>query len=137
MHSSEERYRRAKKKVNRVKRFYSNLSTMLLVSLFLIILFYVLRLSPLITLIIIGAWGIALGLEALDLFGMPGMNKDWEQSMLEREMDKIEQEESLYSQNNTVEQSLELREPSKESGESLELKEIKEKVQKWNDADFV
>ena len=125
MPNNEENYERARKKVVKMKRFYKHLSTWMITSVFLMLLFFFLRLPPWITLVVVGGWGLGLAGEALEVFGFPGMDKDWEERKIREELRKMEREDDEF-----------VDEPDAE-GAPLDLPELRREEKKWNDSDLV
>lgn len=125
-----ERYNKAKRKVEKIKKFYKHLSTWLVTSVFLFVLFLFLRIPPMVTLIVIGGWGLAIIGEAIDVFGFPGMDKDWEEKKIREELRKMERMERKNTQN-------EYHDEEESPNDSLELKEYRKIPKEWKDTDFV
>ncbi len=133
MVQDEEKYRIAEKRVRRVKQFYKHLSTWIFTSIFLALLFFALRMPPFITLVCVAGWGIGIASEAVEVFGFPGIGKNWEERMIEeelRKMDRKQQHAEFYEQ----EEYLDLEE---EDPDELDLEELKELRKNWKDSDFV
>ena len=125
-----EKYNKAKKKVEKIKKFYKHLSTWLVTSVFLIGLFLFLRIPPMVTMIIIGGWGLAIIGEAIDVFGFPGMDKDWEEKKIREELRRLDRMEGKKLENDYPDEE---DSPS----DSLELKEYRKIRKDWKDTDFV
>ncbi len=117
-----------------MKRFYKHLSTWMFTSIFLMVLFFVLRIPPWISLVVVAGWGMAIAAEAFDVFGFPGMDPDWEERKIQEEMDKMAEFEA------PVEPDLEqMSDSEKEDLEDdlLELDDFKQLRKDWKDSDFV
>ena len=124
------KYEIAKKRVKKVKGFYRHFATWLIFGAFFIILN--LKTSPFefwAFYPIIG-WGIGVALHALSVFGLPGLGKDWEERMIDKEMAKLEQE--AYERRQAESGQLPYRTDMPEEG--LELKEVRKE---WRDSDLV
>ncbi|MDH3649265.1 MAG: 2TM domain-containing protein, partial [Saprospiraceae bacterium] len=72
-----------------MKRFYKHLSTWMFTSVFLMVLFFVLRMPPWITLIVVAGWGMSIAAEAFEVFGFPGMDRDWEERKIQQELERM------------------------------------------------
>ena len=119
----------AKLKVEKKKKFYNNLTTYLIVNVFL--LFINLRVTPVVLWCIFPAvgWGIALAFEAVEVFGVPFYGESWEDKEIQKELEKIEAKKRRYqklSQDTDLDQE-----------EELELKELRKLRPEWDDSDFV
>ncbi|MDX1407453.1 MAG: 2TM domain-containing protein, partial [Saprospiraceae bacterium] len=42
------------------------------------------------------SWGVAVAFHAIGVFGLPWMGSDWEERMIERELERMEHNEHLY-----------------------------------------
>ncbi len=123
----QDKYQQAERKVAKMKVFYRHLTTWMFTSIFLMVLFFVLRLPPMITLVVVGGWGVAIAAEAIEVFGLPGMDRDWERRKIEEELQKMDDEEH---DNQDDDDALDLEErplPPRE-------KQIR---RNWNDSDLV
>ena len=130
MLNEQERYERAKKQVNRIKKFYKHMTSWLITSAFLFVLFFFLRIPPMVSLIVIGGWGLAIIAEAIDVFGFPGFDRDWEEKKIREEIQRMERME-MESSERPANRSEETTE------DSLELKEYEKMKRNWKDTDFV
>lgn len=133
MMSEEEKYLRARRKVEKMKRFYKHLSSWMFTSVFLMVLFFVLRMPPWITFVVVAGWGIGIAAEAVEVFGFPGIDRDWEERKIREEMEKLENKRPSHY-------SSEIEEvPDDEDipEDTLELPEYKNVKRTWKDSDFV
>ena len=116
-----------------MKRFYKHLSTWMFSSVFLFFLFFFMRIPAFVTLIAVGGWGMAVAAEAIDVFGFPGIDRDWEQRKIEEEMERMEPFEKREEQHNSDspdDKGLELK-------DELDLDKLKELRRDWRDSDLV
>ncbi len=121
----QEDIRRAQMKVRRMKKFYKRLSSWMLTSIFLMFLFTFLKLPPWITLIVVGSWGLSIASEAIEVFGMPGFSKDWEERKLREELENMGYRDMPDQQ------------PHDEGDDILELPERSKVTRQWRDTDLV
>ena len=121
--SEEEKYRIAQRKVARTKKFYKHLSAWMFTSIFLMILFFILRMPPWITLVVVAGWGIGVATEAVEVFGFPGMGENWEERKIREELDRM----NRHDEHHDV--------PIDE--QTLDLPELRKAEKKWNDSDIV
>jgi len=132
------KYHEARRRVNKVKGFYKHLSSWFIFSVVFIFLNLfsggngwrsIFPMFPII------AWGIAVMFHAIRVFGIPGLGKDWEERLIERELDRIERDEQIneWREDNTAAHS-----PSShhytEEDPPLQLKRLHKDVR---DSDFV
>jgi len=124
------KYEIAKKRVKKVKGFYSHFGTWLIFSAFFIILNF--KTSPFDSWAIfpIMGWGVGVALHALGVFGLPGLGKNWEERMIDKEMARLEQE--AYERRQSKSGQLPYRADLPE--DELELKEVRKE---WRDSDLV
>lgn len=133
MMSEEEKYLRARRKVEKMKRFYKHLSSWMFTSVFLMVLFFVLRMPPWITFVVVAGWGIGIAAEAVEVFGFPGIDRDWEERKIREEMEKLENKRpSQYS--SEIE---EVPDDEDIPEDTLELPVYKNVKRTWKDSDFV
>ncbi len=125
--TEEEKYRRARQKVKRIKKFYTHLSTWMFTSLALMVLFFVLRLPPWITLVAVAGWGIGVAAEAIEVFGLPGVDHNWEERKIQEEMERMDHHREAHI---PLEEKLDLE-------DRLELPDYEEIPRDWKDSDFV
>ncbi len=108
-----------------MKRFYKHLTSWMITSVFLMILFFVLRLPPWITLVVVAGWGVGIAGEAMEVFGFPGMGREWEERKIKEEMSKMDPDQDHF-------------EPKDDHvDDELDLPEMRQAERKWNDSDFV
>lgn len=132
------KYNKARRRVKKVKGFYVHFTSWLLFSVFFIFMNLSAGRSsfrsifPLFPVI---AWGIGVLFHAIGVFGIPGLGKDWEERMIEREMDRIDREDQLndrdrdhYAQNSPSSHDYNEEEPP------LRLKKLRKDLR---DSDFV
>lgn len=129
--SEEEKYLRARRKVEKMKRFYKHLSSWMFTSLFLLILFSILRMPPWITLVVVAGWGIGIASEAIEVFGFPGIGRDWEDRKIQEEMEKMDSDLVKPANESEVPQE------EDEIEDTLELPDYREVKRSWNDSDLV
>jgi len=124
------KYKIAKKRVKKVRGFYSHFATWLIFGAFFIILN--LKTSPFEFWAIypIMGWGLGVAMHALGVFGLPGLGKDWEERMIDKEMARLEQQ--AYERQRDEAGQVTYREEMPE--DSLELKEVRKE---WRDSDLV
>lgn len=84
----DERYLRAKKRVENLKAFYIHLTVFILVNLFLIILNISTDSSYLWFLFPLGGWGIGLFIHGLTVLAEGKFGTEWEQRKIKEYMDK-------------------------------------------------
>lgn len=134
MMNEEEKYLRAKRKVQKMKRFYKHLSSWMFTSIFLMVLFFVLRMPPWITFVVVAGWGIGIAAEAVEVFGFPGIDRDWEDRKIREEMEKMGQDRSADNNRDDQDPPEEEDDPD----DTLELPEYNKEVKRtWKDSDFV
>ncbi|MCB0688282.1 MAG: 2TM domain-containing protein [Saprospiraceae bacterium] len=113
-----------------MKRFYKHLSSWMFTSIFLMILFFILRMPPWITLVVVAGWGVGIAAEAVEVFGFPGIDRDWEDRKIREEMEKMG---SVTVQQDDANEVPEEDEPE----DSLDLPDYREVKRSWKDSDFV
>lgn len=115
MMTEEQRYKHARKLVKKKKAFYAHFSTYLVMGAFFLILNTVTSPGhwwwywPML------GWGIGVGIQYLNTFGMPGSgagSSDWEAREIEKEMDKLKPDSK--SERLNLDDHLELKEVKKE-----------------------
>ena len=122
-------YEKARKHVQKVKDFWSHFSIWLIVSLFLFGINYFTSPQYWWAMWPFAAWGLAVALNALDVFGLPGMGKNWEDRMIAKEMRRMERQKDRI-------QLLQSRNSLSED-EELELKELIEETPEYREEDLV
>jgi hypothetical protein len=134
------KYKEAQKRVKKMKDFYGHFTSYLIMSVFFIFinLFtsrgYFWAIWPIL------GWGIGIAFHAMDVFGFPGIGKDWEERQLEKEMDRLRDHEAAkkweeYSKSS--EYTDENQKSLPEADEEFDLRELKELRRDWKDSDFV
>ena len=90
---SDERYDKAKKRVEELKKFYSNLVTYIVVNIVLIIIYFVTSPGSLWFYWITIFWGIAILLQASRVFIFKGkfLGEEWEQKKIKEILEKEEE----------------------------------------------
>ncbi len=83
------------------------------------------------------AWGIAIAMHYVGVFGIPGskklLSKEWEEREMERELRKFEYLEQKKYESEIVPPPYD----QNEVNEELELKDFKKLRNEWEDTDFV
>ncbi len=128
MSVEEEKYLRAQRRVAKMKKFYKHLSSWMITSIFLMVLFFVLRMPPWITLVVVAGWGVGIAAEAIDVFGFPGMGRDWEERKIEEELSKMNHSDHSQEQR---------RERQSTDQDTLDLPELRKVEKNWEDSDLV
>lgn len=133
MKEGSDRYKRAKERVLKQKRFYRHASSWVFTSIFLMVLFMFLRMPPWITLVVIAGWGVGIAAEAVDVFGLPGMDRDWEERKIKEEMERLDQYEGHTKdyEDEEEEDYLDLNEPPPPATKK------KAQPKNWRDSDLV
>ena len=123
------RYKIAKKRVKKVKGFYSHLGTWLVFCAFFIFLNITTSSNSFWAIWPIAGWGLGVALHAIGIFGLPGLGKDWEERMIEQEMERVDQNDvqKRTQQGRLIERTGEVEDP-------MELKEVRKA---WKDSDLV
>lgn len=120
-----DKYEAAKERVAKQKKFYRHLVSWIGTSIFLMVLFLVLRMPPWITMVVIAGWGVSIATEAVDVFGLPGMDRDWEERKIREELERMDRWE----------------EPEEDFLDLDEQPPVKEKPERpgraWRDSDLV
>ncbi len=76
---------------------------------------------------------MAVAAEAIDVFGFPGIDRDWEQRKIEEEMERMgpfDRREDEYNEEPPTGKGLELK-------DELDLDKLKELRRDWRDSDLV
>ena len=130
---SQKNYRKSRKRVKRIKGFYQHFGTWVVFSVFFIMLNIFTSPYDFWAIFPILGWGTGVAIHGLSVLGLPGLGKDWEKRMIQREMDRLER----------VERNPELPEPGwnqrhigspPADEDELELKELRKD---WHDSDLV
>jgi hypothetical protein len=132
MLSEEEKYLRARRKVEKMKRFYKHLSSWMFTSIFLMILFFSLRMPPWITFVVIAGWGIGIAAEAIEVFGFPGIDDQWENRKIREEIERMEGRQARQNWGD-----FEVPEEEPDDDDTLELPDYREVKRNWKDSDLV
>lgn len=91
------KYNEAWRRVKKIKGFYSHFTSWLVFSVFFIFLNLTTGNREFWAIFPIMGWGIGVVFHAISVFGIPGLGKNWEERLMEREMDRIEREEQIRS----------------------------------------
>ena len=134
MLTEEEKYKIASEKVRKMKKFYKHLSSFMFTSIFLMVLFFFLRLPPWITFVVVAGWGIGIASEALEVFGFPGTGKSWEERKIEEEMEKLE---DPYVRSFPDDVANKMPDEKLSEEDKLELPEYRPVRRNWDESDFV
>ena len=113
----------AKKRVKKVKDFLSHFYSWAITGIFLLALNLLTSPGFLWALIPILGWGIGLAMHAIDVFGFPGLGKNWEDEALKKEARRLKKRA----------QELDLDEPEappRQEQEQLDLPPLKQKEAK-------
>lgn len=114
----------AEKRVKKVKEYYAHLWAFILCNLFLVALNLLISPGFLWSVISLLGWTVGLAFHTFEVFGYPGMGRNWEERMLEKETRKYEEIHKKLS-------------PSAEE-ESLELPELEKKADsQYKEDEFV
>jgi len=130
-------YHKAKKRVKKVKSFYSNLFAWAVMSVFFVIL-NLYTMGPMgghfWAIYPILGWGLGIAFQAYEVFGF---GKDWEDKMILEEMQKQREKEEarVWKQNRTSEP--EIVDDLVPLDDELELKEFRKIRKEWDEQDFV
>ena len=98
-----DKYKRAKKRIDQLKGFYIHLLVYILVNLFILINIYISTVEDNENFwqwehfFVCFAWGIGLTFHAINVFGInPFLGKDWEKRQIEKYMREDEEEAKKY-----------------------------------------
>ncbi len=129
------KYNEARRRVTKVKGFYKHFTSWLLFSVFFIFMNLASGEREFWAIFPIMGWGIGVAFHAIGVFGVPGLGKDWEERLVEREIERIDREEEIRewrtdheTTNSPSSQRFEEEEPP------LKLKELRKDL---SDSDFV
>jgi hypothetical protein len=129
------KYNEARRRVKKVKGFYSHFTSWLVFSVFFIFLNLSTGGRDFWAIFPIMGWGVGVAFHAVGVFGVPGLGKDWEERLLEREIERIDREEELREWRTDQENS---NSPSSqdfaEEESPLKLKKLRKDM---SDSDFV
>lgn len=98
--------RRARKRVRRIKGFYGHFTSWAVFSAFFIFINLWTDPREFWAIYPIVSWGVGLVFHAVGVFGLPGMSDDWEERMLERELERLERHEDLKRRIQSYESSV-------------------------------
>lgn len=125
----EEILRKARKRVRKIKGFYTHLTVFLCVITFLIIVNYMTTPDYWWVVFPAAGWGLTVLGHYFAIFGFFGLQgKDWEEKTLQKEMERIRRKEQLASLPN---ETFQLK------NDHLELKEKIKGRNNYNDQDLV
>jgi hypothetical protein len=122
--------RLAERRIKKIKDFYAHLWSFILSNAFLLALNLLTSPGFLWALIPLLGWTVGLAFHAFDVFGYPGMGKDWEERMMEREIRRYQDRAGRLG----------LPEPEPEKEEQLDLPPLEKKKQAdtlYKDEDLV
>lgn len=118
---TENEVRKARKKVKLKKAFFYHLSIYFIVIAFLICINIFSSPNDIWFQYPALSWGLAILIHGLATFGVPGINKAWEEKAIDKELRKIDPTDEDVTM------------PEDE----LELKEFRKLRKEWDDSDFV
>ncbi len=129
------KYNEARRRVKKVKGFYSHFTSWLLFSVFFIFLNLTTGGHEFWAIFPIMGWGIGVAFHAVGVFGVPGLGKDWEERLLEREIDRIDREQEIREWRNDHEATA--SPSSKQFAEEEPPLKLKRLRKDFRDSDFV
>lgn len=88
------KYQNAKRRVQKIKGFYSHLASYLVMSIFFVLLNMFSDSGHFWAIYPILGWGIGLAFHAISVFGFLGTGPDWEERQMRREMARLDRVES-------------------------------------------
>jgi hypothetical protein len=125
------KYQKARKRVRKVKGFYKHLGTWVVFGVFFVVLNMVTDPGEFWAIFPIMGWGVGVAIHAIGTFGFPGMGDDWEERLMQREIDRLAREEedrnqaskralppSSAQQLDPLDEDMELKELRRESPDS-------------------
>ena len=125
-------YERAKKKVKDLKGFYKHGVSYVFMMLMFTVLYFATDMPFFVVLIIALSWGIGLASHAINVFGIPGKSRDWEDQFILSEMTRYEE---------LLGQKVKELPAALEEDDFLDLSEIRKvkslEEDTFNDSDFV
>ncbi len=133
------KYNKARRRVKKVKGFYVNFASWLLFSVFFIFTNLTagrFTFRSMYLLFPVLGWGIGVLFHAISVFGLPGFGQDWEERMIEREMDRIDREDQQlndWDSDNSAQNSPSSHDYTEEDP-PLRLKKLRKDL---SDSDFV
>ncbi len=114
--TDEERYKIAKKRVKAKKEFYSHLTTFLVMGGFFLTLNLITSPRAMWWYWPMLGWGIGVAMHGLKVFGLPGSGAggtDWEEREIQKEMDRMDPNNSRSGSSVDIDKRLELQEAKK------------------------
>ncbi len=131
----------ARKRVKKIKSFYSNLTSWIIFSFFFIALNLFTNSGFFWAIFPIMGWGIGVAFQAVDVFGLPGYGSDWEEKKVREELERIQEREAAkkwhLQESQKPRQLSQERRDFEEHEDELELREFRELKRDWKDSDFV
>ena len=133
----------ARKRVKKLKSFYSNLVSWIVFSIFFIFLNLFTSRGYFWAIFPILGWGIGVAFQAFDVFGLPGFGKNWEEKALQKEIDRIKYKNDAEKWNQYEQRQRSIPPPQEseldfeEYRDELELKDFRRMKKEWRDSDFV
>lgn len=127
-------YREARRRVRKVKKFYNHFISWIVFSAFFIFLNFTTSPNDFWAIFPIMGWGIGVVFHAIGVFGIPGLGKDWESRMMERELDRIAHEKEIKEWER---QQKSLNSPSAQEFPEEPPMRLKELRNEWKDSDLV
>ena len=89
------KYLEARKRVQEIKRFYQHFATWVVFSAFFIFLNVFGNSYEFWAIFPIAGWGVGVAMHAIRVFGFPGLGRDWEERLLQREIERLDREEEI------------------------------------------
>ena len=89
------KYIEAKRRVRKIRRFYSHFTSWIVFSIFFVFLNITTGGPEFWAIFPIMGWGIGVLFHAISVFGLPGLGRDWEERLIERELERIDREEEI------------------------------------------
>ena len=133
----------ARKRVKKLKSFYSNLASWIIFSIFFTMLNLFTSREFFWAIFPILGWGIGVLFQAIEVFGLPGIGRNWEERAMEKELERLrykEDAEKWYQHKKNVKH---LDAPKQEEldfeeyQDELELRDFRRSKRDWRDSDFV
>jgi len=129
-------YHKAKKRVKKVKKFYTNLFAFVVMSAFFVVInMLTMGSNPHFWAIYpIMGWGLGIIFQAYDVFGF---GRNWEDKMILEEMQKQREREEVKSWMQNRNPESEIVDDLIPLDDELELKEFQKIRKEWDEQDFV
>jgi hypothetical protein len=133
----------ARKRVKKLKSFYSNFGSWIVFSIFFIFLNVFTSSGFFWAIFPILGWGIGVAFQAFDVFGVPGFGKNWEEEAFKKEIDRIKYQQDAEKWYKYEQQQRSIPPPKdseldfEEYRDELELKDFRRMKKEWRDSDFV